>query len=1244
MTQRFVSLPGFAWLATALIAFAAFAVPDVPPFGTYEGTAFSPTVTVLEANADRVRLHFEMENLPSGPINLNQKQPGTWGQMNQIDQANPHMLPRITFFVAIPPTGNPTRVIEEWNSVELAVSQGINLSENNPRPDSVVLGDISVIGGVRVVALTIRPISYQNGGTVCRALNTGTISIELDDAEGQNSVPANHRRSAFSRTWQKVYQATIINWETIANFYTATNSHILLIVPNTYEAQLANFIRWKEERGIKCTVVLRNSIGNNPTDSQIRSRIIQELETSIANGPAIDYVILVGDETQLTPNGVFTADPVTRFSEESYSGTFTNEGYFCMVEGGDYVPDLFLGRWVVNSAQEVQTIVNRTIQHERDTFIGDSLRFEKAFVAADYTEATQRSTKRRVARMLAAHGFENVDSLWGQGFNTPPEIFPAAVNGGLALFNYRGSGWDTWWYGINFHNFMVEEDINDQRMLPIITGIGCGVGIFNGPDNNGLGESWMIAGSPTNPKGAVGFIGPCWNTHTVFNDCLDSSIYRGFLDWDVQNLSAALTCGKIQLWGVFNIFLNDNDVYEVAKTAMRQYHCESDPSLQVFTDTPLRLNVTHLPTVPNVPVNFTVGINNMIQVEAESLCVTMRIGPGNFVSRWIEPTEANITLPVDVGDAQYAILTVTGDNILAFRDSIPVAPDGPYLVHDHATLTETVGNNDLELNPGETINWLETALNGGNQTAIGIQSQLTSSSTGITISQADAAFADIAPGQSAAANSPYTVTISNENLQPRDLNFNIHWTVSNGQPRTSPVTMTVHVPQIATVQTSFNDGDGDGEWERYETAEIRVSFQNDGNGDLAAGTYTITTEDPYVIPVQPSFDAPQVNRGQNYSFPANSFRFTADGQTPANRTAHFVLTGQINQGTYTYPISFPFDLLLERESAHDPFTDDEGRYWVYDNSDTEYRNLPVYQWQEIDPQYGGPGAQFTFVNQSDIQSTVVPFNFNWYDQTFNTLSVGATGWARPGTADSASADNVPLPAQTRPSGLIAVMWDDIWRPNTETGHVCYYFDVTADKFIIEWSRLHYRFNSFQGTETFQLQLLNPATYPTQSGNAKWVLLFSEVSNRAVGPTGCTVGMESPNQQHGFTYVCNRTYDPGAAPLELGRAIMISTDPPQLLGMPERERPQVPSQLMLSQNFPNPFNPTTSITFGVPGATNVTLEIFDMLGRNVATLFDGRAEAGVHSVTWLAANVPTGLYIYRLTTPTQSLSRKMLLMK
>jgi hypothetical protein len=95
--------------------------------------------------------------------------------------------------------------------------------------------------------------------------------------------------------------------------------------------------------------------------------------------------------------------------------------------------------------------------------------------------------------------------------------------------------------------------------------------------------------------------------------------------------------------------------------------------------------------------------------------------------------------------------------------------------------------------------------------------------------------------------------------------------------------------------------------------------------------------------------------------------------------------------------------------------------------------------------------------------------------------------------------------------------------------------------------------------------------------------------------------------------------------------------------------QLPRTFLLHQNYPNPFNPTTTIQFELPGRSQVTLDIFNILGRRVRRLVESELPAGVHRVTWNGRDasgsaVATGLYLYRITSEFGTASRKMLLLK
>jgi hypothetical protein len=93
---------------------------------------------------------------------------------------------------------------------------------------------------------------------------------------------------------------------------------------------------------------------------------------------------------------------------------------------------------------------------------------------------------------------------------------------------------------------------------------------------------------------------------------------------------------------------------------------------------------------------------------------------------------------------------------------------------------------------------------------------------------------------------------------------------------------------------------------------------------------------------------------------------------------------------------------------------------------------------------------------------------------------------------------------------------------------------------------------------------------------------------------------------------------------------------------DRETP--PTKYALSQNFPNPFNPSTSFEFSVSGFGFVSLKVFDVLGREVATLVNEARPAGVYTIRWDASSFPSGVYFYRLQAGSFVDTKKLVLAK
>jgi len=95
---------------------------------------------------------------------------------------------------------------------------------------------------------------------------------------------------------------------------------------------------------------------------------------------------------------------------------------------------------------------------------------------------------------------------------------------------------------------------------------------------------------------------------------------------------------------------------------------------------------------------------------------------------------------------------------------------------------------------------------------------------------------------------------------------------------------------------------------------------------------------------------------------------------------------------------------------------------------------------------------------------------------------------------------------------------------------------------------------------------------------------------------------------------------------------------------EDQESSIPTQFSLRQNYPNPFNPSTTIEYGLPERTFVELKIFNILGKEVATLVNSTQEAGMHNVTFDASKLTSGVYLYKIKTSKFTEFKKMILLK
>ncbi len=152
-----------------------------------------------------------------------------------------------------------------------------------------------------------------------------------------------------------------------------------------------------------------------------------------------------------------------------------------------------------------------------------------------------------------------------------------------------------------------------------------------------------------------------------------------------------------------------------------------------------------------------------------------------------------------------------------------------------------------------------------------------------------------------------------------------------------------------------------------------------------------------------------------------------------------------------------------------------------------------------------------------------------------------------------------------------------------------------------------------------------------SGDTLWT--------RTYGGTSLDFGFSVQQTADGRYVIAGWTYSFGAGGSDV---YLIRLD--SETGIGDKDNEPMLREFALIRNFPNPFNASTSIRYGLPEQSDVRIEIYNLLGQRVATIYDGLQDAGEHSITWDASGFPSGVYFARLEVGDYSESLKLVLLK
>ncbi len=302
---------------------------------------------------------------------------------------------------------------------------------------------------------------------------------------------------------------------------------------------------------------------------------------------------------------------------------------------------------------------------------------------------------------------------------------------------------------------------------------------------------------------------------------------------------------------------------------------------------------------------------------------------------------------------------------------------------------------------------------------------------------------------------------------------------------------------------------------------------------------------------------------------------------------------------------------------------------------------PTYNW--IDPITAGHSEITNWTSGDGHDGFFGPqalnFNFGFFDSTYNEVYIGSNGYLTFGDGYDLTATDASIPNIDEPNNLIAGCAMDL---NLDYGtfadaHV--YYGGDNSHFVVTYWHAHDE-GSVPDYITLQIIL-----YP--NGNIKYQYNNLESTDPLPNSIGddALVGIENYNGTQGISYRNNGSGGPlFGSPL----AVMFGKNN-LYLPIEELKSSAVPVDYALMQNFPNPFNPSTTIRYALPRIQKVEITIFNILGQKIRSFQWDKQLPGVHQVIWDGNNsqgvsAGTGMYFYRITTGEFTAVRKMLLIR
>jgi hypothetical protein len=580
-----------------------------------------------------------------------------------------------------------------------------------------------------------------------------------------------------------------------------------------------------------------------------------------------------------------------------------------------------------------------------------------------------------------------------------------------------------------------------------------------------------------------------------------------------------------------------------------------DPGMNVWTKTPEQFTVQHETNVDFGNDFYEVHVYDSYGFPVKDAWVTILQGDYDIFASDYTDENGRILLPLPENANGNFDLTVTKQNFIPYLSEITISTSAAsayiesYSIFDGNSSNST-GNSNGQLNPGETIEVNISFKNYGSSSLSNVTAMMTCNHSDINVEQATASWATIPANGN--VESLFRFEIAPEMSGSEEILFEILIEDSAQNEWQNYLFLPIFAPELMAINHTIYDGNNQ-TWDPGDNVEFAIQLENLSSIALTDVSAEIITYYGGITFID--------SLGSYSSIPANGTSTTTNNRFAAIADWQLLPGSQIpfqliltNSSGFSQTISY--SIPIGTVTVTDPLGPDAYGYYCYDDGDSDYELAPTYNWLEIDPSFGGSGTTLSMSDNGDngaLQIINLPFQLQFYGESYSQITVCSNGFLTPGITEQYSYMNWHIPGPLGPSPMIAPFWDDL---QMGSGRVCYYYDSSEHRFVIQWSRLQNDFNSAE--ETFQVILYDSFYYPSITGDNDILFQYKVVNNTNSGNYNssyvqhgqfATVGLEDHTSTIALEYTYNNTYPTAAKALQNNMALLFTTNGGQILAPP-----------------------------------------------------------------------------------------------